>query len=195
MSLESDLQVRWQRLHKAQGQRDLIAQQLAEVEQQRAIHTAQMAVHCQLVDLMRQVRTEQLERLLRGLSQFLTDGLQEVYEEGEVRLEATESAVSLQVQQGAVNGGLEHCYGGGVADWIAQLLRIACLLLLPQTRRLLVLDESFRFVSDDRVAALGDVLVQLCQEWDMQMILVTHQELFKSGTLSVQETGSYGPTG
>jgi DNA repair exonuclease SbcCD ATPase subunit len=65
--------------------------------------------------------------------------------------------------------------GGGVVDVAAFALRVAAILLtVPQPRRLLVLDEPFKFLSQGHRAAAGALLATLAEELDFQIILVTH---------------------
>ena len=74
--------------------------------------------------------------------------------------------------------------GGGVVDVAAFALRVACLMLSrPAVRPLLVLDEPFRFVSEGYRARVRDLLHMLTDEFDMQIIMVTHIEDFKTGTV------------
>lgn len=74
--------------------------------------------------------------------------------------------------------------GGGVVDLAAFALRLACLLVgRPPARRLLVLDEPFKFVSDrgDYRTRVRDLLDALSRELDFQFILVTHDPAFELG--------------
>jgi len=63
--------------------------------------------------------------------------------------------------------------GGGVVDILSFALRFT-LLLFSGDRRLLILDEPFRFLSRDRVPIMSEVLDNLCEEYGVQIILVTH---------------------
>lgn len=75
--------------------------------------------------------------------------------------------------------------GGGVVDVAALALRLACLLLAtPRRRRLVVLDEPFRFVNgreyQERVAQL---IPTLARELGFQFIIVTDDDWMKIGTV------------
>lgn len=69
--------------------------------------------------------------------------------------------------------------GGGVVDIASFALRLSCLMLMrPAKRRLLVLDEPFRFLSKDYRPVARSLLQELSKELSMQIIMVTHaQEL------------------
>jgi len=65
--------------------------------------------------------------------------------------------------------------GGGVVDVAAFALRLACLLLhRPALRRLIVLDEPFKFVSAEYRQRLRLLLERLAQEMEVQILMVTH---------------------
>lgn len=72
--------------------------------------------------------------------------------------------------------------GGGVIDVAAFALRLACLMLSrPSLRRLIVLDEPFRFVSSEYRPQLKAMLETLAKEMDVQFVLVTHIEDLEIG--------------
>ena len=72
--------------------------------------------------------------------------------------------------------------GFGAIDVASFGLRCAALAMLrPQARRLLVMDEPFRFVSEDRRPFLVDMLLQLAEDMGMQIIFVTHINELKIG--------------
>jgi hypothetical protein len=65
--------------------------------------------------------------------------------------------------------------GGGVVDVAAFALRLSCLMLKrPQPRRLLVLDEPFRFVSESYRPRIKAVVENLAEKMGIQILLVTH---------------------
>lgn len=75
--------------------------------------------------------------------------------------------------------------GGGAVDVASFALRLACLLLTrPQRRKLLVMDEPFRFINgaeyQERAAQL---LETLAEELDFQFVIVTDDEWLKLGTV------------
>lgn len=65
--------------------------------------------------------------------------------------------------------------GGGVVDVAAFALRLSCLMLSrPARRRVMVLDEPFRFVSADYRARVRAMLEGLAKDLGVQFIQVTH---------------------
>lgn len=69
--------------------------------------------------------------------------------------------------------------GGGVIDIAAFALRLACLILSqPRRRKLMILDEPFRFVSAGHRERVREMIETLSRDLEMQFIQVTHiQEL------------------
>ena len=67
--------------------------------------------------------------------------------------------------------------GGGVIDVAGFALRVSALLLQkPQRRRLIVMDEPFRFLSADRRHTIPVMLEYLAEEFDLQFVFITHME-------------------
>lgn len=78
-----------------------------------------------------------------------------------------------------VRDGEEHdplsATGGGVVDVTAFALRLAVLLTRhPAPRRILILDEPFRFVSAEYRPRVRVLLETLADELDFQLVLVSH---------------------
>lgn len=72
--------------------------------------------------------------------------------------------------------------GGGVVDVAAFALRLACLVLSrPSLRRVVVLDEPFRFVSAEYREGIHQMLETLSQEMHVQFIMVTHSPELEVG--------------
>lgn len=72
--------------------------------------------------------------------------------------------------------------GGGLVDVIGFGLRLACLLLhQPPLRRVLILDEPFRFVDKTLRPEIRTLLETLSQEMGVQIVLVTHDPGLRMG--------------
>jgi len=65
--------------------------------------------------------------------------------------------------------------GGGVVDVAAFALRLACLMLSrPSPRRMIVLDEPFKFVSEEYRDRVKEMLLELADQMKIQFVMVTH---------------------
>jgi DNA repair ATPase RecN len=82
--------------------------------------------------------------------------------------------------------------GGGVGDVVSFLLRVVILCLArPVQRRVLVLDEPFKFVSASHFVTLSALLQELSTSLGIQLIMVTHKpELLDAAStiIRVQKT-------
>jgi len=71
---------------------------------------------------------------------------------------------------------------GGVIDVASFALRVSCLMLSkPKLRRLLVMDEPFKNVSEEYRDNVRVMLEELSKDFKIQFILVTHEQGFKCG--------------
>ena len=80
----------------------------------------------------------------------------------------------------------EDGVGGGVLDVAAFGLRLAALTLSrPQKRRLLVLDEPFKFLSRKKGyrGRVRDLIESLAEEMDVQFIIITHMDELRVGSV------------
>lgn len=65
--------------------------------------------------------------------------------------------------------------GGGVVDVASFALRLSCLVLsTPAVRRVMVLDEPFKWLSREYLGRVAELLQSLAEEMDVQFIMVTH---------------------
>lgn len=72
--------------------------------------------------------------------------------------------------------------GGGVVDVAAFALRLACLMTAqPPVRKVLILDEPFRFVSAGYRDRVRTMLETVSKEMGVQIVMVTHAEELQAG--------------
>lgn len=72
--------------------------------------------------------------------------------------------------------------GGGAVDVAAFALRVSCIMLSrPPVRRVLIMDEPFRFVSVRYRDRVRKMLEGLAADLKMQFVFVTHMEELKTG--------------
>jgi DNA repair exonuclease SbcCD ATPase subunit len=72
--------------------------------------------------------------------------------------------------------------GGGVLDVAGFALRVACLVLArPPLRRLMILDEPFKFVSEDYRDRVRNLLETLSEEMNIQFVMITHIPELQTG--------------
>lgn len=65
--------------------------------------------------------------------------------------------------------------GGGVVDVAAFALRLSCLMLhKPKLNKVIILDEPFKFVSQNYQPNVKEMLETLSEKLGIQMIMITH---------------------
>ena len=63
-------------------------------------------------------------------------------------------------------------------------LRVACLILRrPKVRRVLIMDEPFKFLSENYRSAVKEMLHNLSEKFQIQFIMVTHIDELKMGQI------------
>jgi len=71
---------------------------------------------------------------------------------------------------------------GGVVDIAAFVLRLSCIILTkPKLRRFLVLDEPFKFVSEEFRENIRLLLEGLAKDFKFQFVMVTHIPELQTG--------------
>jgi DNA repair exonuclease SbcCD ATPase subunit len=74
--------------------------------------------------------------------------------------------------------------GGGVVDVASFALRLSALLLSrPQRRKLLVMDEPFKMLSQEYRPRLKALLETLAKDLGVQMVMVTHDPELRIGAV------------
>lgn len=125
----------------------------------------------------------------RGIASVVMRCLEAVYEEAyefEVRFvrKGTRTEAELAFTQRGEDVDTLSGLPGGVIDVAAFALRLACIIMTPDVRRLVVLDEPFQRVNGlkyrKRVAGL---LESLTEELGFQFLIVTGTEEYRVGTV------------
>lgn len=161
--------------HRSAQQREAVEQQALETAQRQA---AAAGIALQLVISVAEAIQQ---RINCQISQVVTKCLRAVFGAGAYQFQilTEQKRGKTEVRFAFTREGLEvdplTAAGGGVVDVAAFGLRLAALLLQrPARRRLLVLDEPFRFVSAEYQPAVGELLEAVASELDVQIVMCTH---------------------
>ncbi len=125
---------------------------------------------------------EILERKAHSqISQVVSLCLSEIFgKDYDFQLEFTRKRSRTQInlnllKEGHSVGNVLENDSGGVADVCAFGLRLSALMLSkPRGRKVLILDEPFRFLSKEYRPRLQTLLEKLSQQFQIQIIMVTH---------------------
>lgn len=140
------------------------------------------------------VLADERRKLLESRVQSLVDqGLKRVFGPG-YEFQVASELVGKQIKTrfyvvfNGIRMSLLDSVGGGIADVVSFLLRIVLLVLRrPIQRKLLILDEPFKWVSAAHMSSLSDLITELSDTLDLQLIFVTHRpELVECATTVVR---------
>jgi DNA repair ATPase RecN len=130
------------------------------------------------------------EEVRVSLSSLVTEMLRAVWPEEDI-----EFAITFVDRRGKTEADLQFLHNGnvveplegqagGMLDVAAFALRMSVILRQqPPVRRLLILDEPFRFVSADRLPRVRQVMERLSEELGVQIIQITHSPALKAGNI------------
>lgn len=128
--------------------------------------------------------SEKLQDSVQELVESIVSrGLQTIFQD-DMEIKLTNKMVGRRPETDItlVSGELEtsilNARGGGVAAVAGFLLRVVMLLLAPNTRRVMFLDEAFAQVSVDYEERLSQFISELCVNAHLQIILVTHSTAY-----------------
>lgn len=94
------------------------------------------------------------------------------------KLAATEFMIRSKQGEEVVETSVMDARGGGVAAVVGFLLRLVVLLLRPDARRILFLDETFAQLSAEYEPRLAEFLQELAERTGTQLVLVTHSTAY-----------------
>ena len=152
--------------------------------QERQEHLSAVQEAQQLVQEVAQaVQTYAYQQIAGVVSKCLEAVFEEPYK---LRMDFVQKRGRTEVELSFDRDGLQvdplTASGGGVVDVASFALRLASLLLSkPPLRRLLVLDEPFKFVSAGYRGRVREMLETLAEELGVQILMVTHIEELKTG--------------
>jgi len=95
----------------------------------------------------------------------------------------TQISLDLLKDGNSVGNVLEND-SGGVADICGFALRLsAAMLMKPRPRRILILDEPFKFVSMEYRSRIKSLIEKLSKDFELQIVLVTHIKELELGKI------------
>lgn len=177
------------KLDRLVGQRDSLAGQVdrLSLDLQNTNDNLQAAKEAQVIiqSVAKAVQQEAHERIASVVCRCLEAVFDDPYE-FEISFESkrgrTEAVLEF-VRQDTRMDPLSAA-GGGVVDVAAFALRLACLVLAkPRNRRVLFLDEPFRFVSENFRSRIRDLLLTISEEMGVQIVMVTHIDELRIGKI------------
>lgn len=185
--LAAAVRLRRQQLDRLAGQAEQVAVQGKEAEAAVAELRADMELYAREEALLTSIAEDAQETARREVEQLATRALQVVFSEqlsfrlvpGERGGQAVLDPVVRSDYAGAVTETpVLEGRGGGLAQVIGFVLRLVVVLLSPDLRNIMLLDETFAHVDVGRTAAVAEFLREVADKARMQMVLVTHDPVY-----------------
>lgn len=123
---------------------------------------------------------EKVSSVKNQLESLVNQGLNYVFGD-DIRLEIksdfknNKTVFSLNILKEGLNEGQADAFGGGVLSIISLLLRISS-IIITNTERFIVLDESLAFLSKQYQSAISLFLQKIAQQLNFTIVLVAHQQ-------------------
>ena len=151
--------------------------------------TASCANHTEAQTVLQGIATTLQGKAHKKISSIVTSCLRGIFEDPyEFQIEFEKKRGKTEARLMFVKAGVQHepmgAAGGGVVDVAAFAMRLAALVLAkPNQRRVLILDEPFKFLNAARRPRVRVMLEQLSNDLGVQFIIVTHAEEIEAGTV------------
>lgn len=156
--------------------------------QQKAEEQKQIVIACEeATAFFNSFADERQQKVQSRIETLVTHGVQTIFGEdltfhvvSEQKANRSEVHFTLKSALGdgtVVETSILDARGGGVAAVVGFLLRLV-ITLLRQDRPLLVVDEGFAQVSETYLPAVGQFVRELVDQTGVQVLLVTHSEVF-----------------
>jgi len=177
MATLSDRVARVQARHTLLGEREVsLTEELEHLE-------TDLKVLDKVSELFKHLVERHVNAYADNFSALVTEGLQAIYHDQDVAFDIVVGQkrgkvdVSFLTSQAGRDGDPLQSFGGGVASVESLLLRILVLLKTGMARYLF-LDESLAALSVEYVDTCGEFLRKLCERFDVNVLLVTHNDGF-----------------
>jgi DNA repair exonuclease SbcCD ATPase subunit len=165
-----------------------LLQEGAAAEQEVERLEQEIAVLDQAIAVLNSYADERQEDLQRRVEEMVTHGLRLVFDDQDLEFRlspgtrgkyATMEFV-LRTRKGEdwIETPVMDAAGGGVAAVVGFVLRVVLLMLRADTRKVLLLDETFAQLSAEYEPRLAEFIRELVDRTGMQVIMVTHSSAY-----------------
>lgn len=134
------------------------------------------------------------ESNLRKIETWVNLGLKRIFHDQQVEFKIEKSikrnvnTYQLTLSKDGISGN-RNSYGGGILCVVSLILKLL-FLEITKSPKILVLDESLSFLSEKYIESCSSFIKLLIKEFNLNVILVTHQEKFKEFASTIYEAKS-----
>lgn len=171
------------------GAAKVIIARKAELDSEVNFLAEQVATLEKAAGVLAKIGEERQQEAQNQIESLVTQGLQKIFgphltfkvvQSVKGRTPVVDFVIQTTLADGKVREtDILSAMGGGVSAVTGFLLRLVVLLLDKSKKSsILVLDETFAHVSDAYLPALADFLREIVDKAQVQIIMVTHQQIF-----------------
>lgn len=175
-----------QSLERQQGQKIQIERSIDQLKTDLTENKRSLRRHEQAREIIRTVGIETQRQLQFHISDITSLALDAVFDDPyELKVEFVERRNKTECDLKFVRGDMEidpmTASGVGAVDVASFALRIASWSMMrPRTRPTIILDEPFRFLSENYQDKASQMLKELSEKLGLQFIIVTHEQTLSS---------------
>jgi DNA repair exonuclease SbcCD ATPase subunit len=175
-----------QSLERQQGQKIQIEQSINQLKTDLTENKRSLRRHEQAREIVRTVGLATQQELQFHISDITSLALEAVFDDPyELKVEFVERRNKTECDLKFVRGDMEidpmTASGVGAVDVASFALRIASWSMMrPRTRPTIILDEPFRFLSENYQDKASQMLKELSEKLGLQFIIVTHEQTLSS---------------
>lgn len=178
---------RRQQLDRMAGEASQLARTGIEARDRAAVLLAALELHEQVSKVLTTIGEERQETAQHQVEELVTRALQTIFGENlsfhvvqSVKANRAEVDFVLRSKYGeqVIDTPVMDARGGGMAAVVGFVLRLVVLLLTPEARRFLALDETFAHVSASYEPRVAEFLREVADKAGVQILLVTHSTAY-----------------
>lgn len=182
-ALATAVQATRQSLDRQAGRAQQVAKAGKQAEADIAREEELTGVYAETAALLTRIGEEAQESARQMFEDLATRALQVIFGEelsfrlvpGEAGGQVTlEPVIRSQYGGQVIETGVLDARGGGMAVVVGFVLQLVMVLKTPHVRKVLFLDEAFRFVSDSYIDRLGEFLAEVAARTGVQVFMITH---------------------
>ena len=181
--MANEIQTLRNRLEQQKGQKLQIEKNLETAKADFRNNQRSLRRHEQAREIVREVGLKTQSQLSFHISDITSSALEAVFVDPyELKVEFVQRRNKTECDLSFVRGDLEidpiEASGVGAIDVAAFALRIASWSMMrPRTRNTIILDEPFRYLSENYQEQASLMLKELSQKLGLQFIIVTHEQV------------------
>lgn len=166
--------------NQLQGKKDYLEKEIKVLEMKIVKGRRQVTLLEKAIAFVQEIGLKTQQQLQFHISDIVSVALHSVFNEPytfEAQFEQRRSKTEchLLFERGGSRVSPIDAAGGGAVDVASFALRVVSYCLKPN-RKVLILDEPFRYLSRDLQSNAGEVLKKLSNDLNLQIIMVTHEE-------------------